>query len=121
MEPIEKRLAAYTLRRPPEALRGQVLNAPVPRPASEWKRLRQTVQACAVALVVVYAGCAWFEQGTEALRRQCRSLPPGQHKEIVLRQVAEITDDLDVPEIQRYLIAQLLEEYQRPYRGRFNF
>lgn len=114
MDPIEARLKALALPPPPDGLRRRVLSAARPAP-TEWKRLQHTLEGCAVALMVVFAGCAWFEHGSEALRQSCRTTPPDIQRGVVVQQVADVMDGLDAPDLRRYLAARLLEDYARPY------
>ena len=114
MDKTETRLQSFRLRQPPEALRERVLSAARPAP-SEWRRLLRTVEGCTVAVLLVYAGCAWYEQGTETVQRDCRTAPPAVQEERITEQVARFTAELGLPEMQPYLAAQLLDHYHRPF------
>lgn len=112
MDAIETTLKTMRLRRPSEALRGQVLASATPAPP-EWKRLAHTLEGCAVALLVVAGWCLWFEHGSESLRQECRIMPADSYRrEIEERLVAQAKEN---PIVYEYAVAMLMEAYTKPY------
>ena len=114
MDSIETRLKHFRLRQPPEGLRERVRRAACPAPPA-WRRLIHTVEGCAATVLLVYGSCAWYEQGTVALQKECRIVPPDVQEERCAEQVAVLTEGLDLAELQPYLAAHLLDTYYRPY------
>jgi hypothetical protein len=115
MDQIEERLKSLVLAAPSDALRARVLDAAGRERPSEWKKLQDTLEWCAVTLIVVYGWSIWFEIGSEEIRQGLRTTTYAEQLARVEQQVAETLAETAVAPVQDYIVAQNMAAYARPF------
>jgi hypothetical protein len=115
MDTIEERLKSLALAAPSDALRARVLDAAGRERPSEWKKLQDTLEWCAVTLIVVYGWSIWFEIGSEEIRQGLRTTTYAEQLARVEQQVAETLAETAVAPVQDYIVAQNMAAYARPF------
>lgn len=115
MDPIEERLKMLALTAPSDALRARVLRAAERERLSEWKRLQHTMEWCATLLIAVYGWAIWFEGGSEEIRQGLRTTTYAEQLAREEQQVAETLADAANEPLRKYVVAQRMAAYTRPF------